>query len=289
MRIGIDLSERQISVVLLHGEVILKAIDVSIYSAKRDTNKIIVAKMLDAIHKMCTPFVKHIGLSLPSVYDKNKGVMYDIRKIPYWKKVKIKHIIEEEFNVPVYVNLDINCFILGEKFHGLNQGFSNAVGIILDNKVDVGLIVNNRLFSDLQASFTDVNCLSAAYYDYIRLYHQSYERTCFEVQDICGDFSEELMCIPTHKIWEDLGNSIGRLISILLVNYDFSNIILGGRWAGCLTYFSGHMDSYLKTKLSPSTILNMIITISQVKHPRALGACYINSYKKSMQISIGAI
>ncbi len=286
MRIGIDLTERQVSAVLLHEEAVLQAIDVSIFSIKRDTNKVIIAKLLDVIRKIYTPFVKSIGLSLPSFYDKRRGVMYDIRKIPYWKKVKIKHILEEEFNVPVYVNLDINSFILGEKFHGLNQGFTNAVGIILDDKIDVGLIVNNRLYSDLQSSFTNINCLSVAYYDYIRLYHQSYERTCFEIQDICNDFSEELMCIPSHKVWDELGNSIGRLISILSVNYDFSNIILGGRWAGCLTNFSRYMDNYLKTKLPPSTIFNMIITISQVKHSRALGACYINSYKESKQLSV---
>lgn len=290
MQIGLDIEERNISVVLLNENKILGMRSQSIYAdRKRDANKLIVDKILNLIHDLATPSVQALGISLPSIYDGKKGVVYDIRKIPYWKKAKIKQILSEEFNVPVCINNDVNCFILGEKFHGAHKRLNNSLCIILDEKVRVGLITKGKLYSDQQASFSDIKCLSEAHYEYVRLYKQSYRRTMDELQLICDDFSEEWLCMPNSRVWEDIGNLLGRLISILLMNYDFNTIVLGGRLSYSLVNFSESMYRYWEASLPASVIMDMVISISQVRNPKPIGACYIESYQKILKSSFKSI
>lgn len=277
MRIGLDIGEKEISAVLLNDGKIIDRRSESIYSLKRDVKKVIMDKTLNLVHGLITPAVKYLGISLPSTYDPNRGTVYDLHKIPYWKKIKIRQILEDEFNIPVLISSDINCFLLEEKFHGINKGFKNCLCIILDKEVKIGLMVNDKLYSDQQPSFRHIKCLSEASCEYVRVYKQSYRRTVDEIEQIYADFTEEYMCMSHHILWKELGNSIGRLVSILLMNCSFNNILLGGGLSRCLINLTESMSHYWETILPPSIIKNMIITVSQAENPKPLGACYIAS------------
>jgi len=274
MRIGLDIGEKVISGALLDNDKIIHTLEKPIYHGKRDPNKIIMDKLLGLIHELIGTQVSGIGLSLPSTYDKKKGIVYDLQKIPYWKKIKIKHILEDEFDMPVGIDNDINCFSLGEKYHGLCKDFKDILCIHMGDEIGVGLIINNKLFTSGQLCFTNVNCLSEAHYHCIRLYKSSYIRTLEELGFICKNFSDEWICVPKHKSWNELGASIGRLISILLLNYNINTIVLGGKLADSFGKYCESMDDYLEKIFPPSVLLNLIITSSQIKNPKPLGATH---------------
>ena len=51
---------------------------------------------------------------MPSLVDIREGVVFKPTNIPSWNKVHLKDILEEKFNVPIFINNDANCFALGE-------------------------------------------------------------------------------------------------------------------------------------------------------------------------------
>jgi glucokinase len=83
--------------------------------------------------------VTGIGIGVPSVVDVETGIVYDVTNIPSWKKVELKSILETKFGLPVRVNNDVNCFILGEHRHGVARGFRSVVGLAMGTGLGGGI------------------------------------------------------------------------------------------------------------------------------------------------------
>lgn len=274
MRIGIDLAEKEISAALLEKDTIIKKIDNSIYTSKRDPNHVIMDKIIDLINELINPHVNGIGVSLPSTYDIDKKIIYDVDKIPYWEKIRIKYLIEEKFGKPVGINNDINCYLLGEKFYGYNQDFKNILCIHLGEKIEVGLMVNEKLFTSNKMTFNNINCLSEAYYTNICIYRKKYCKILKELEKMCRDFPQQSFNTPTHKSWKALGCCLGKLISILLINHKVDSIVLGGNLASYYPNYATYIDECLFNIFPPDILLNLVITKTKFENPRPFGAVF---------------
>ena len=102
----------------------------------------VIAHLENIIQSMMSPDVGMIGIGVPSVVDAERGIVYDVANIPSWKEVHLKDILESRFRVPVKVDNDVNCFVLGEKFFGAGKPFDNLVGITLGTGVGAGIIID---------------------------------------------------------------------------------------------------------------------------------------------------
>jgi len=272
MKIGLDINGKSISAALLKDDQIVKFVDRSIYSNKRDCNRTVMEKILLLLSDIFNSDVKGIGLSLPTKIDEKRGVIYDIEKIPYWKGVKIKKIIEDRFETPLYINSDINCYVLGEKHYGVCKGFKDIVCITLGPNIGTSIIVDDKLFLENKYGFENPTCLANANYNCVRNYKSSYMRTIEELSFLAECFDEDTLNKPGHKLWDDLGILLGRLISILLSNYDAQLIVLSGKLAKVYSNFAGAMDKYLEKYIHPQVLLNMIVVASMIENPRVMGA-----------------
>lgn len=104
--------------------------------------------LLEAIRAVWNEDVKGIGIGVPSVVDRKKGIVYDVVNIPHWKEVHLKELLESQFNVPVYVDNDANCFALGERFFGEGRNYENFVGLTIGTGLGGGIIQQGKLLSD---------------------------------------------------------------------------------------------------------------------------------------------
>lgn len=272
MRLGLDVGYKNMSMAIVKNNEILNCIDKPIATTKRDSNRAIMDKMLASIHSAAKTKIKGIGLSLPSKIDERKGVVYDIGNIPYWKGMGIKKILEDEFNTKVWINNDVNCFLLGEKYYGMCKDFKDIICISLGPNAGASIIIDNKLFYENRYAFLNAKCLSVPCYDCVRIYRDSFMRTMEELNYLIGDYKDEMSENPDDKIWSELGVLIGRLVSILLCNYDPQVIVLGGSLAKHYVYFSESMDKYLEKFIHPQVLFNMIIFASIIDHQQALGA-----------------
>lgn len=272
MIIGIDIGLKSICGVLLEKDKIVNVVNKSIYERKRDCSRMIMTKTLSLIQELFAPQVKGIGLSLLSKVDKKRGVIYDIENIPFWKKTKIKSIIEDTFNVPTTVNTDINCYALGEKYYGICKDFHDVLCITIDPVAETSMIVDNKLYYEKSKSFDSYDCLSAPSYNCVRNYKKSYLRTLECLNSFTENFTEDKMNDPDCKEWEDLGNHLGRLITIMLCNYEPQIILLGGNLAKAYPNYCHYIDKYIEKYVHPRILLNLIIVASMHDNPKPMGA-----------------
>lgn len=272
MRIGIDINSQNISAALLTSDNSVNFIDEPIYKTKRDCSRTIMEKILSMVHQSASSRIRGIGLSLPSKIDEKRGTVYDLMNIPYWKGHRIKKILEDEFNTRVWVNNDVNCFMLAEKYYGMCKNFKNVLCITLGPTIGISITIDGNLFLGNRYLFNNSKCLSIPCYDCIRIYKDSFIRTIEELTFLCKKYERESSDVSKQDIWNDFGILIGRLVSILLCNYDPEVIVLGGNFAHNYINFSNAMDKYLEKFIHPHVLLNLIFIVSTVEHPQALGA-----------------
>ena len=67
--------------------------------------------LIEVIRSVWDEGVVAIGIGVPSVVDREKGIVYNVVNIPHWEEVHLKEILEARFSVPVYVDNDARRLI----------------------------------------------------------------------------------------------------------------------------------------------------------------------------------
>ena len=143
--IGIDLGATNIRGGLVTGT------GISGIQARAIQNKGTVEEVLQDIYAIVDVLMNRavagIGIGVPSVVDVEKGIVYDVQYIPSWKEVPLKAIMEERYGVPVFVNNDANCFVLGEFYFGKGIGTDHMIGLTIGTGIGAGIIINKCLYA----------------------------------------------------------------------------------------------------------------------------------------------
>ncbi|MBI1871496.1 MAG: ROK family protein [Chlamydiae bacterium] len=90
--------------------------------------------------------VKAIGVGVPGCVDFKTGLIYTLVNIPGWENTPLASKIKEVFNLPVFVDNDVNVMALGELFFGAARGARNVICITLGTGVGGGVIVEGNLY-----------------------------------------------------------------------------------------------------------------------------------------------
>lgn len=220
--------------------------------------------------------IKGIGIGVPSVVDVDKGIVYDVQNIPSWKEVPLKAILENEFNKPVFINNDANCFALGEKYFGVAQNYKSVVGLILGTGFGSGLILNNALYSGKNCGAGEVGMLP--YKDSI------FERYCsgqfFEIHK--KSTGKEIYNrakkgdTTALEIYEEFGTHLGSAIKAVVYAYDPEIIVLGGSVSNAYSFFEQNMTKALEDFAYPNSIRNLKIKTSELEQVAVLGAAALS-------------
>ena len=125
MIIGVDLGGTNIRAGLINGEEIIEHHAIPI--REKHSLESTINQLLSVVHSVFNKEVTGIGVGVPSVVDLENGIVYDVVNIPSWKEVHLRDILEEEFGVPVFINNDVNCFVLGEKYFGFGKKYKNIL------------------------------------------------------------------------------------------------------------------------------------------------------------------
>lgn len=224
------------------------------------------------ISKILTPDVKAIGIGVPSVVDASRGIVYNAANIPSWKEVHLRDYLAGEFSLPVYVNNDCNCFVLGEKRYGKGKPYSDIVGITLGTGVGSGLIIDNKLYNGRNTGAGEIGSfpyLDATLEDYCSslFFATHYQTTGEELAEKAykGDAS-------SLEIWKKFGEHMGKLMLFTLYAYDPELIILGGGISKAYPLFEGEMKKTMEQFPYPETLKNIKIEVSEDKDISLLGA-----------------
>lgn len=222
----------------------------------------VIETICSTIDQVITPDVKGIGMGVPSVVERKRGIIYNVQNIPSWTEVPLKDILQQKYNIPVMINNDANCFALGERLFGQGQEFENFVGLAIGTGIGGGIINNGHLLRD-------VNC-GAGEFGEMRYLDARYEDYCSGVffQTKYGVGGEEIFTraaagdIEAQNIAKDFGRHLGNLINTILFAVDPEAIIIGGSIAKAAPYYEATMWEVIKTFTYPKTIERLVIKYS---------------------------
>ncbi len=233
-------------------------------------------KSLQQVTAMIKPFmspaIKGIGIGVPSVVDTEKGIVFNVVNIPSWERVPLKDLLEEVFKVPVFVNNDVNCFILGEHRFGLAKGYHSVVGMAVGTALGSGIIINNQLYMGNNCGAGEIGLLpyqnyNLEYYASGNLFKTFYQTTAFHTHELAlqGD-------LQALKIWEEFGTHLGQAVKYVMYAYDPQAIVIGGSVSKAYRFFSKSMLDSLRNFIFPESVKRIKIFQSQNENISLLGA-----------------
>lgn len=207
----------------------------------RESEEFIINEVIRAIDSVINDEVVGIGVGVPSVVDVEQGIVYNTVKIPSWREVYLKNILEERFGITVKLNNDANCFIIGEWYFGKAKKTGNSVGLILGVGMGCGILIEGRLYSGTSCVAGEFGSIPYKDFDY-----EYYCATGYFVEKYGVKYDVLLSRAKDNDkialaIWELYGFDVGNAIKTILFSLAPEMIILGGALAEAFPYFEASM------------------------------------------------
>ncbi|WP_162416312.1 ROK family protein [Cyclobacterium roseum] len=270
MNIGIDLGGTKIQVgIEKEGKIIHKT--KALLKEKDDLHS-----TLNQVKQFIEPLTRHkvegIGIGVPSVVDVEKGIVYNVTNIPSWKKVRLKAILEEEFNLPVFVNNDVNCFTIGEHKFGMGKEYSCLVGMSIGTGLGSGIIIGNKLYAGTNCGAGEIGLLpykdqNIEYYASGNFFSAFYHTTALDAYNQAEKGDPEAL-----SQWKDFGHHFGAAVQAVMYTYDPQAIVIGGSVANAYPYFEATMKESFSDFIYPESIKKLKIHQTKNEDIALLGA-----------------
>lgn len=270
MKIGVDLGGTNIRAGLIDGETIVNFNSTPLKEKNNLDSTLDQLKSL--IHSIFNKDASGIGIGVPSVVDIQNGIVYDVVNIPSWKEVHLKRILEEEFGVPVYINNDVNCFVMGEKHFGFGKKHDSIVGVAIGTGIGAGIIIENKLFSGGNCGAGEIGYLpyldhDLEYYCSSNFFDKEHHTKGHLVYEAALQNDTEAL-----QLWAEFGKHLGIALRSVVYAYDPEAIILGGAISKAYPFFEEQMKISLRDCHFPNSIKKLKIYISEVENVSMLGA-----------------
>lgn len=235
-----------------------------------------LAEVLNVMYELIDPLVnkevRAIGIGVPSVVDIENGIVYDVQNIPSWKKVELKKLMEERYQLPVLVNNDANCFALGEKYFGKGKKFPSMIGLTIGTGLGAGIIINGKLYPGINCGAGEFG--NVEYLDQYFEYYASgqFFENCYQTN---GEvvYKKALDGDPLSiMIFEELGTHLGNVIKMILYTYCPELIVLGGSISKAYPLFQEKMWQRIHKYVYSNTLEKFDLEVSDLENPGILGA-----------------
>ena len=244
MKIGVDLGGTNIRAGLMDGTELIRKEKVSCPAQGSESE--VIEAVAGLIGKLVSEDVDAIGIGVPSVVDTAKGIVYNVANIPSWVEVHLKDILEERFDIPVFINNDSNCFTLGESRFGAGKEYKDMVGVTLGTGVGSGIMIGGHLYEGRNAGAGEIGCLAYRDKDF-----ESYCSTPFFVSHNTSGAGlaarAEAGDAEAIALWDEFGGHIGELVKAILFAYDPEAIVFGGGIAAGHPHFEKAMRRTIET------------------------------------------
>ena len=89
--------------------------------------------------------VTGVGIGLAGVIDAEGGTCR-FSPILGWRNVPLKHLVEEQIGIPVYIDNDVNTLAMAEKWFGAGQGVDDFLVVTVGRGIGLGIVVNGQFY-----------------------------------------------------------------------------------------------------------------------------------------------
>jgi predicted NBD/HSP70 family sugar kinase len=151
--LGIDLGRERMRAALanFNGKIVKKHLGFKILDSKDMESALIneIGKILssnkESRQKLKAPELKAICIAVPADVDTNSGKIISAPLYGNWRDLNLKDSITNEFNIPVFIDNNVNLATLAEKNYGEGMSFTDVVFVEISNGIAAGIIIDNHL------------------------------------------------------------------------------------------------------------------------------------------------
>jgi glucokinase len=97
-----------------------------------------------------------ISAAIPGPVNPETGVVISAPNIPGWDKFPLVQMLQERFNVPVYIGNDANLAALGEWRFGAGHGHNNVLYFTISTGIGGGVISDGHLITGAHGMATEL-------------------------------------------------------------------------------------------------------------------------------------
>jgi len=245
--IGVDLGGTKVAAGLLKGNDILGQCH-RLLPLENITAEKITQTLIDVIGDVFNENAKCIGIGIPSLVDRDNGVVDEVQNIPAWRNIHVKNILEKQFGIPVYLDNDANCFALGEYRFGRHaSNVKSFVGLTIGTGMGAGIINKGYLLSDAHCGsgeFGSIQYLDGILEDYCsgKFFQKHYD----EAGEIMAE-QAKAGNPSALKAFDEFGKHLGNAVKTILFTVDPSMIVIGGSVVKSHTYFEEAMWEQIRS------------------------------------------
>lgn len=239
-----------------------------------------LAQLILLIRPLLAYPVRAIGVGVPSVVDTEHGIVYNAVNIPSWERVELKAILEKEFNLPVFVNNDVNCFTLGEHRYGLAKSYNTVVGMTIGTGLGSGIIINNQLYSGSNCGAGEIGLLpyldrNLEFYACSSFFESVHGITALEAERLARSGDAKGL-----QVWAEFGVHLGFVIKAVLYTYDPEIIVIGGSISKGYPFFYKALIESLDDFAFPESLKRLKFLPSEDENIALLGAAALVESQK---------
>jgi glucokinase len=274
MNIGVDLGGTKIKVGLVNEGLILEQSTALLL--QKDSLSLTLKQLIELIRPHVSENIGTIGIGVPSVVDTERGIVYNVTNIPSWVKVALKEILEDEFNLPTFVNNDVNCFMLGEHLFGQAKGYASVVGLTIGTGLGAGIIIDNKLYKGFNCGAGEIGLLK-----YLKENYEYYLGNSFFERNFGLNAREVFNAAKDGKRWaldaySEFGMHLGSAIETIMYTYDPEVVVVGGSISHAFSFFENAMHEALKEFEFPESLKRIKILKSNNENIALLGAAALS-------------
>lgn len=107
----------------------------------------IINNIITKIKELSTSYkFEGVAISTAGVVDPNTGIIVSATdSIPNYIGVNIKEKVESETKLTTWVQNDVNCFAIAEKYNGSGTGINNFITLTIGTGIGGAIVINNQL------------------------------------------------------------------------------------------------------------------------------------------------
>jgi len=211
-----------------------------------------------------------IGIGSPGPLDLENGTILNAPNLPSLWDYPLKERVRQRYSIPVLVDNDGNCFVLGEAVFSLKNEKSIVAGLTLGTGVGCGIVMDGHVYHGATGTAAEIwkTPFRGKTIDEIlsgRGLQSLYEkRTAIEVDVKKISQSADSGDPSASEAWQEYGVCLGEILALLTNLLDPDAIVVGGSLSHAWNHFHETMTATFRLNVNTAPLNHVEILPSQL-------------------------
>jgi glucokinase len=198
-----------------------------------------------------------IGIGATGPLDIDSGTILECPQLPTLHFFPLRKAIEDHFKVPVLVNNDANCLVLGECFFGAARNHKTVVGLTLGTGLGCAIVQDGKIYNGSTGTAAEIwpspyrsgtieDYISGAGVSVIYKSITGTDRSSLDIYQLALDDDPDAL-----QTWKEFGYYLAVPLSWSINMIDPDIVVIGGSIAGAFRFFSSSMNENVRKWICP--------------------------------------